>query len=837
MVKLCTDPYPDNSKYESHFELYSYPLSDFQKYAIEAIVEGHHVLVTAHTGSGKTLPAEFAIQHFVGQGKKVIYTSPIKALSNQKYYEFTQKYPDISFGLMTGDIKTNPDADVLIMTTEILMNALFLQPTSKDNINTDASSASPNLSFNIDIQRDLACVVFDEVHYINDLHRGQTWEKTILMLPRHIQMVMLSATIDAPERFAKWCERDDNTKIVYLASTNKRVVPLTHYGYLVSTEGFIKGLKDKVLEKDIRENTQGLITLQNDRNEFQEYGYKTMKRLTDLFDKKQQFVKRQHVLNNLALHLRDREMLPAIAFVFSRKQVEACAKEITVPLLEDDSKVGYIVRRECEQIVRKFPNYHEYLELPEYNQLVALLEKGIGIHHSGMIPVLREIVELMIAKRYIKLLFATESFAIGLDCPIKTAVFTGLTKFDGSNQRYLMAHEYTQMAGRAGRRGIDTIGHIVHCNNLFGLPSQTDYREMLGGKPQELVSKFRISYGLILNLLKNGKTLAQDFVDFVKNSMSFQELQHAIANQKQAILTMRDSYNKSLASINNVQTLRQAIDDFIRAEDGVKTAVNKKRKELERALETLAFDNRFIKTDALLLRQHYKLERELKGDEDYLVILEMHIDTSISKICILLRDRGFIDISSDNGEIKLSNLGIVASGIAEIHPLIVAETMDQTSGFNDFSVDQLIGFLAAFTDVKVDEDLIAWQLKSEDAFLNKQFPRLVASYELYERYEDEHGLNTGIDYKNALNYDIPDFAMEWIACNDEEQCKWFIRSRLSEKGISIGDFVKAVMKISTIAKELSTIAEQTGNMDLLHKLTQIDGKILKYVTTSQSLYV
>ena len=845
MVKLCTDPYPDNSKYESHFELYSYPLSDFQKYAIEAIVEGHHVLVTAHTGSGKTLPAEFAIQHFVSQKttffgakrKRVIYTSPIKALSNQKYYEFTQKYPDISFGLMTGDIKTNPDADVLIMTTEILMNALFLQPADKDNVNTETSSTSQNLSFNIDIQNDLACVVFDEVHYINDLHRGQTWEKTILMLPRHIQMVMLSATIDAPERFAKWCERDDPTKVVYLASTSKRVVPLTHYGYLVSTEGFIKGLKDKVLEKDIRENTQGLIMLQNDRNEFQESGFKTLKRLTDLFDKKQQFVKRKHVLNNLALYLRDREMLPAIAFVFSRKQVEVCAQEITVPLLEDDSKVGYTVRRECEQIIRKFPNYHEYLELPEYNQLVALLEKGIGIHHSGMIPVLREIVELMISKRYIKLLFATESFAIGLDCPIKTAIFTGLTKFDGSNQRYLMAHEYTQMAGRAGRRGIDTIGHVVHCNNLFGLPSQTDYREMLGGKPQELVSKFRISYGLILNLLKNGKVLAQDFVDFVKFSMSFQELQHAISNQAQAILTMRESFETSLASIHNLQTPRQAIDDYIRAEDGLKTAVNKKRKEFERALESLAFDNRFIKTDALRLRDHYKLERELKGDEEYLVTLESHIDVSISKICILLRDRGFIDISSDNGEITLSNLGIVASGIAEIHPLIVAETMDQTTGFREFSVDQLIGFLAAFTDVKVDEDARAWQLKSEDTFLNSKFQRLVASYEFYERYEDEHGLNTGIDYKTALNYDISDFAMEWISCDNEEQCKWFIQTRLSEKGISIGDFVKAVIKISTIAKELSTIAEQTGNMELLHKLTQIDGKILKYVTTSQSLYV
>jgi hypothetical protein len=319
--------------------------------------------------------------------------------------------------------------------------------------------------------------------------------------------------------------------------------------------------------------------------------------------------------------------------------------------------------------------------------------------------------------------------------------------------------------------------------------------------------------------------------------MSFQELQDAISKQKHMVNVMRDSYDKSLASINNLQTPRQVIDDFIRAEDGLKTAVNKKRKELERALETLTFDNRFIKSAALLLRQHYRLERELKGDEDYLVMLEMHIDTSISKICILLRDRGFIEISGDNRDIKMTNLGTIASGIAEIHPLIVAETMDQTTGFQDFSVDQLIGFLAAFADVKVDEDSRAWQLKSEYAFLNSKFQRLIASYEFYERYEDEHGLNTGIDYKTALNYDIPDFAMEWIACADEEQCKWFIQTRLSEKGISIGDFVKAVIKISTIAKELSTIAEQTGNVELLHKLTQIDGKILKYVTTSQSLYV
>jgi len=201
MVILCNTPYPQDSPYQVYFDQYSYPLSDFQKYAIQAVVDGQHTLVTAHTGSGKTLPAEFALQYFHRLGKKVIYTCPIKALSNQKYHDFTNKYPDITFGLMTGDIKTNPEADVIIMTTEILMNYLFRGQDAK------ANADSSLVQFNIDIATELGCVVFDEIHYINDLERGQVWEKTILLLPLHVQMVMLSATIDSPERFAKWCER------------------------------------------------------------------------------------------------------------------------------------------------------------------------------------------------------------------------------------------------------------------------------------------------------------------------------------------------------------------------------------------------------------------------------------------------------------------------------------------------------------------------------------------------------------------------------------------------------------------------------------------------------
>ena len=173
----------DGKKFAEHFAQFPYELSPFQKHAIKGIVEGNHVLVTAATGSGKTLPAEFAIRHFTSLGKRVIYCSPIKALSNQKTYDFTQKYPDISFGLLTGDIKTNPMAQVLIMTTEILMNRLFTLSTPE--------TKSVHASFEIDIENDLACVIFDELHYINDAHRGHVWEQSILMLPPHIQMVML----------------------------------------------------------------------------------------------------------------------------------------------------------------------------------------------------------------------------------------------------------------------------------------------------------------------------------------------------------------------------------------------------------------------------------------------------------------------------------------------------------------------------------------------------------------------------------------------------------------------------------------------------------------------
>jgi superfamily II RNA helicase len=809
MVVICDTPFPNESKYDAHFDLFPYPLSDFQKYSIQAVVEGHHSLITAHTGSGKSLPAEFAIQYFTGgdKKKKVIYTSPIKALSNQKYYDFIQKYPHISFGIMTGDIKVNPDADVLIMTTEILMNHLFMMNSNNNNT---------QLQFQMDINKDLACVVFDEIHYINDVDRGRVWEQTILMLPPHIQMIMLSATIDAPEKFAKWCEKPESGKQVYLSSTFARIVPLVHYGYLVVNDGTLKSIKDKETITKLQKSTGTLIPLKSENGEFSDPGYVEIKRTRELLDANKAFTKRQHALNSLAQLLRDREMLPAIAFVFSRKNVEKCAEEITVPLLEFDSKVAYTVKRECEQIIRKLPNHEEYLELPEYKQLVALLEKGIGIHHSGMIPVLREIVEFMISKRYIKLLFATESFAIGLNCPIRTAIFTSLTKFDGRGLRFLLPHEYNQAASRCGRRGIDTIGHVVHCNNLFDLPTSVEYKNMLCGKPQALVSKFRISFSIVLNLMRNkpdGCTIA-DFTQFVEKSMIQNEINISAESERRSSERVRGELAK-------IEIPHDILDSYLELKELASMYSNKKKKEVERKLSQYQIKP----ADG----EHYKKTRdEMRQIQSYVNYLDNYVLTNVSAICEILLENRFITIDPETGVYGFTPTGKIAAGIAEVHPLVMSRSVGRLL---PLSPRQIIGVLSCFSDIKVDQDSKVSVPTTPDKAVKAVVSDIAELYKTYGEIETKRGTDSGVDYDDALIFDAIDIMMDWCDCVDELECRIFIRDRVK---FSIGEFTKGIMKISAIVKELTGVCE---SVELAHKLSQVDGLILKYVATAQSLYV
>lgn len=828
MVLICDQPYQNND-FQEYFQRYPFPLSDFQKYAIQSIVEGNHSLVTAHTGSGKTLPAEFAIEHFTSLQKKIIYTSPIKALSNQKFHDFSLKFPHISFGLFTGDIKTNPDADVLIMTTEILMNYLF---------NLNQQTEQSQLQFEIDIQKELACVVFDEVHYINDKERGQVWEKTIMMLPPHIQMVMLSATIDNPSGFANWCENihTNSNKTVYLSSTDHRVVPLTHYSFITTTESIFKYVTDKQIQKEIRENTNKLILLKDHNGKFNETGYNTLIKMQKLFQSNNQYLKRKHVLNQLATFLKNKNMMPAIAFIFSRKLVESCALDITVPLLEFDSKIPYTVSNECEQIVRKLPNYKEYMQLPEYKTLVSLLEKGIGIHHSGMIPILREIVELMISKKYIKLLFATESFAIGLDCPIKSAIFTNITKFDGTTERFLHSHEYTQMAGRAGRRGIDKVGYVIHCNNLFHTPSKTGYLNILSNKPQKLSSKFYISYSLVLNFLKNNPNAnIHEISCFCQKSM----IKDSILNSTETITNDIQSKQLERDIDCGLKTDENVIKNYLEQLSIFKHKSNNARKKAQKTIEMLKKEHVFLEEDHKKIDKKLLLNNEIIALEENLAFYENYFQNQIHKIIdILIADNL---VAEKDTQYILTDDGLVSSHINEIHPVIICRLMKHWEYFTAFDHVQMIGLFSCFTDIKVHQDNKTINPSSEDSFLNDAIFDVLNLYDGYEELESNKQIETGIKYENALQFDIIDLSKQWCLCETETDCRIFIEKELYEWNISIGDFTKAMLKIVTISKELisvfETVSQLSNHVDALEKLKKIEPHLLKYVMTSQSLYV
>uniref|UniRef100_A0A6C0HYP3 Helicase n=1 Tax=viral metagenome TaxID=1070528 RepID=A0A6C0HYP3_9ZZZZ len=858
MPKVCTDIYPSPSIYDPIFAQYPYELSDFQKYAIEAIVNGQHVLSCAHTGSGKTLAAEFAIQHFVKKGKKVIYTSPIKALSNQKYYEFTQKYPDITFGLMTGDIKTNPCADVLIMTTEILMNRLFVNNENKDE--NDSVSVRNYLDFQINLETELACVVFDEVHYINDKDRGHVWEQTIMMLPPHVQMVMLSATIDNPVGFAEWCEKGNinhqDNKIVYLATTDRRVVPLTHYVYFATTEEPFKKIKDKDQHRIIREATNQLLPILTPSaitgaNKFHDASYHKIKQMSKLFDKERFFMKRKFVLNHLAEYLRDKEMLPAITFVFSRKHVEQCAHEITANLLEFDSKVAYTMRHECEQIIRKFPNFREYLELPEFNDLVALLEKGIGIHHSGMIPVLREIVEIMISKKHVKMLFATESFAIGLDCPIRTAIFTSLQKYTSEGLRDLYAHEYTQMAGRAGRRGIDTVGNVIHLNNLFReQPDIETYKTILEGKPQKLVSKFHVSYSMVLKnytLLNDGSKNIEKIVEYANSTIWAKDIESNILSvgttAKNLALKLEEKKAYLQASEKMVGFVPQHVyTRFAELKQNMALYANKKRKEVERELAGIKDEYKKMDEYAEKYSQLSVLERDYKEELNYLDYLNTLVESQVKKICeILLTDGLLVRSDVEDGchhSYLLTDLGKIAANIAEIHPILAAKIVEDSAWFDGWTVTDFAIFFACFTQIKVDEEYR--RLALPDTIGRKIVSVINLAKEKTDalaEMEQNMGAYTGICYQDMMTYDLAEEIGQWIDCDTEQQCKYFIQTVLAGRGISVGDFTKAVLKIATIAREFAEVCDKFGKISASHTLSKIDASILKYVTTCQSLYV
>jgi superfamily II RNA helicase len=832
MVKVCSiTNYPDDNeaKYKEHFEKFNYPLHIFQKWAIEGIVEGQHVLCCCPTGSGKSLPAEFALDYFHSIGKKTIYCSPIKSLSNEKFNNFTQKYPHVSVGIITGDVRCNPNADVLVMTTEILLNKLY-QMKSDNQINS-------SVSFEMNIETELGCVIFDEIHYINNEERGHVWEQSIMLLPPQVQMIGLSATIDAPEKFSQWLEsrgeEKKSDKIVYLTAKKDRAVPLIHYSFITATQGIFKSIKDKSLKEEIKNIIDKPFVIQDAKNKFNDEQYLKTDKMLKLFESKELRIKRSYVLNQVTKYLTENEMTPAICYIFSIKQIEICSKEITTNLLEFDSKVPYIAKRECDKILReKLPNFEEYFHLPEYLTLVALLEKGIATHHSKMLPVLREIVEIFFARGYIKLLFATESVAIGLNLPIKSCIFTDIYKHDGSALRILQAHEYTQAAGRAGRLGLDTVGHVIHLNNLFRDVDSVAYKTMMNGKPQTLTSKFKISYNLLLNLLDIGdKNLAK----FAARSMVTGDLENQMTELDRRIVALKGDIDNMKTCTANLRTPGNILKEFMDLQEQKVRSVNKKRKEIERKLQHILDNNKYVEEDSLtnqkLLLKHDEIDN-LQKDYDYVT---SYIKTGVGNVLTLLKEEEFIqgDIQ-DEASLELTLKGKMACQLREVHCLVFAKLLEDKK-IDDLSSKQLVALFSIFTNISVGEEVKDYCPNADDDTVQVNVNLLTILYNKYRDLEIKYNINTGIDY--TIQYDLLNYVEEWSNAQSIEECKWVLQKLGEEKQIFLGEFVKALLKINNISAEMEKIAELTGNIAFLSKLKEIPAMTMKYVVTNQSLYV
>jgi superfamily II RNA helicase len=428
-------------------------LDRFQEEAIAAIQKNHSAIVSAPTGSGKTLIADYIIDRDIKELKKVIYTSPIKALSNQKYHDFCEDYGEEKIGIITGDTVVNPGAPVIIMTTEVYRNMAIL----KD-----------------EMLKDVSYCIMDEIHFISDQERGHVWEESIIFAPKQTRFLFLSATVPNAREFADWVEKVREHKVEVIQH-KERPVPL---------------------EISFYDSELGITTLEKIRER---------KKLDDIPDYKPLFAKRpRHMtrikppdFTELITELKGMDRLPCIYFAFSRQKTQEYAIRLSKQDFldhEEKRKVAEAVSHEMNRIsigVKK---------LKSTSNLRNCLPKGIGFHNAGMLPETKHIVEKLFSKGLIKVLFATETFAVGINMPARTVVLDSLRKFTGTEFRSMNSKEFFQLTGRAGRRGHDKIGYAVAV--IYRSTADLDQIESFTQKDDmPIKSQFKLSYNSALNMI------------------------------------------------------------------------------------------------------------------------------------------------------------------------------------------------------------------------------------------------------------------------------------------------------------------------------------------------
>ncbi|MBW6451962.1 MAG: DEAD/DEAH box helicase [DPANN group archaeon] len=478
-------------------EYKGFTLDKFQVDAIKSIEKNHSVVVSAPTGSGKTLIADYIIDKYIDKGITVIYTAPIKALSNQKYKDFTKAYGKRRVGLITGDITINPGAPIVIMTTEIYRNMAVLNDPALDKV---------------------AYVIFDEIHFINDVQRGYVWEESIIFSHKRVRMLCLSATIPNALEFAEWIKAIKGHEVDTIINEN-RPVPLHRMFF---------------------ENELGITTL--DAIKKNRDNKKVVYRRVRKFNQKENDIKPHLELVSLI-----KDKLPCFFFTFSRQKCQQNALELAkANIFETNEKIITYVRKKLRDTPSEINN------LKSTRDLKAVLPYGIAFHHAGLLPIIKELVEELFSKGLIKVLYTTETFAVGINMPAKSVCFDSMMKFDGVNYRYLNSKEYFQIAGRAGRRGIDTEGFAYAIVDLRDF-NYSLLKKITTKDTEPIMSQFRLSVNTVLNIIKQH---TRDEIDNIlcKNFNTYQKYGDRFDKEKTAVVYRNfNNIYKKLESLNYIE--------------------------------------------------------------------------------------------------------------------------------------------------------------------------------------------------------------------------------------------------------------------------------------------
>lgn len=651
-----------NPSFSSFVELLEFSLDPFQEQACQALAKGKGVLVAAPTGAGKTIVGEFAIHLALEKKQRVFYTTPIKALSNQKFAELVARYGESRVGLLTGDTNQNGDAEIVVMTTEVLRNMIYA---------------------NSDSLIQLGFVVMDEVHYLADRFRGAVWEEVILHLPKDVKLVSLSATVSNAEEFGAWLEevRGDTEVIV----SEHRPVPLDQHVLFGDEllELFAPGSKNQRVNPELVQKHTAKLRIPSGRHT---KGKKPKQDLLSRFARIPKLSKPEMVEV-----LEDEDLLPAIFFIFSRAGCDAAVRSclqfgVRLTTREEQAEIRYIVEQKTASIA------DEDLATLGYFDWLSGLERGVAAHHAGMLPAFKEVVEELFLRKLVRVVFATETLALGINMPARTVVLDRLDKFNGESRVQITPGEYTQLTGRAGRRGIDTLGHSViqWSGNLdpasvAGLASKRSY---------PLISPFRPTANMAVNLIEAfGRTRAREVLE--TSFAQFQADRSVVGlakgiREKQISL---DGYAKSmechLGDFFQYSSIRRELSDIekvlasgrVRSERGKDIRQSKGRSEMERKLAELKVR---MKTHACHLcpqreshsrwaERWWKLHREVQATLDQIEGRTNLVATTFDKICQLLVELGYLDSSDE--EFTVTDAGATLARIYGERDLLVAEAL------------------------------------------------------------------------------------------------------------------------------------------------------------------